>query len=50
MVWKSVTSVGFGYYKVAEDGGYAIYVVANYYPTPNIYTKAYYDANVLPKN
>ena len=48
MIWKSVTSVGFGYYKVQEDNGYAIYVVDNYYPAPNIYTQNYYLANVLP--
>jgi glioma pathogenesis-related protein 2 len=36
MIWKSVTSVGFGYAIVAEKNGYAIYVVANYSPTPNV--------------
>lgn len=36
LIWKSVTSVGFGYTVVAEKEGYAIYVVANYSPTPNV--------------
>lgn len=47
MIWKSVTSVGFGYKVVPEKGGYAIYVVANYSPTPNI--RKQYAANVPPK-
>jgi hypothetical protein len=36
MIWKDVTSVGFGYRKGIENGGEALYVTANYYPTPNI--------------
>jgi len=36
MIWKSSTSVGFGYTQGAEQGGFGIYVVANYYPTPNV--------------
>lgn len=48
MIWKAVTSVGFGFFKVQENNGYAIYVVANYYPTPNIYTQENYLANVPP--
>lgn len=47
MIWKSVTSVGFGYKVVAEKGGYAIYVVANYSPTPNM--QGQYAANVPKK-
>lgn len=46
MIWKSVTSVGFGFYKSVEDGGQAIYVVANYYPTPNVRTALLYQNNV----
>ena len=45
MVWKATTSVGFGFAKVQEDGGYAIYVVANYSPTPNVVGQ--YAANVV---
>lgn len=44
LIWKSVTSVGFGYTVVAEKGGYAIYVVANYSPTPNV--QGQYETNV----
>jgi hypothetical protein len=44
MIWKSVTSVGFGYSLVEENGGYSVYVVANYYPTPNYIGQ--YAANV----
>jgi hypothetical protein len=44
MIWKSAKSVGFGYSIVAENGGYAVYVVANYYPMTNIIGK--YLANV----
>jgi hypothetical protein len=44
MIWKSVTSVGFGYSQVAENGGYAVYVVANYWPVPNVLGK--YAANI----
>lgn len=47
MIWKSVKSVGFGYSVVPEDDGYAIYVVANYWPTPNVRGK--YAANVPKK-
>lgn len=36
MIWKGVTSVGFGFASVAENNGFAVYVVANYSPTPNI--------------
>ena len=46
MVWKATTSAGFGYAQVPEDGGYAIYVVANYYPTPNV--RGSYAINVTP--
>jgi uncharacterized protein YkwD len=45
LIWKSVKSVGFGYSLVAENGGYAVYVVANYYPPPNYIGQ--YEANVL---
>jgi hypothetical protein len=46
MVWKATTSAGFGYALVPEDGGYAMYVVANYYPTPNV--QGLYASNVTP--
>lgn len=35
MIWKTVTTVGFGYAVTKSNGGYKIYVVANYYPLPN---------------
>ncbi len=39
-VWKSVTSVGFGYYYYTKTANGKIWkyiiVVANYYPTPNV--------------
>lgn len=44
MVWKASTSVGFGYSQIQTDGGYAIYVVANYSPTPNV--QGFYAGNV----
>lgn len=44
MIWKSVSSVGFGYAVTPEKGGYSIYVVANYSPTPNYLGQ--YAANV----
>lgn len=44
MIWKNVKSVGFGIAKVAENGGFAVYVVANYSPTPNY--SGQYAANV----
>jgi hypothetical protein len=44
MIWKNVKYVGFGIAKVAEKGGFAVYVVANYSPTPNYSGK--YAANV----
>lgn len=47
MIWKSVTSVGFGYKIVPEKNGFAIYVVANYSPTPNV--RGQYAANVPKK-
>jgi hypothetical protein len=45
MVWKSVKTVGFGFYQGVDKGGYGIYVVANYYPPPNYLGQ--YIANVL---
>lgn len=36
MIWKSATSVGFGYAIGYENKGYAIYVTANYYPVTNV--------------
>jgi len=47
MVWKEVKEVGFGIASGQEDGGYAVYVVANYSPTPNF--RGRYAANVLRK-
>lgn len=48
MVWKATKSVGFGYYRIAETRGttqgFAVYVVANYAPTPNV--RGQYLANV----
>jgi hypothetical protein len=44
MIWKSVKSVGFGIAKVPEDDGEAVYIVANYSPTPNY--SGQYAANV----
>lgn len=35
MVWKEVTSAGFGYVLGPENNGQAMYVVVNYYPPPN---------------
>ena len=49
-VWKSVTTVGFGYYYFTQTvSGVAmkfVIVVANYYPTPNVH--GLYIQNVLP--
>lgn len=36
MIWKSAKKVGFGYALGKEDGGYAIYVTANYSPVTNV--------------
>jgi hypothetical protein len=40
MIWKSVKTVGFGFYQGNQTGqgynGQGIFVVANYYPTPNV--------------
>lgn len=36
MIWKSVSQVGFGFARIAEKGGFAAYVVANYAPAPNV--------------
>jgi glioma pathogenesis-related protein 2 len=44
MIWKSAKSVGFGYARVNEMNGWAVYIVANYAPTPNVRGK--YAANV----
>ena len=49
MIWKAVTKVGFGFYKVIENKGEAIYVVANYSPVPNIMTAQKFANNVPPK-
>ncbi len=35
MIWKTVQYVGFGFCTVEEDGGFALYSVANFYPAPN---------------
>lgn len=47
-IWKGVTSVGYGYAvaptKIGSSKGYAIYVVANFYPVPNVWGQ--YVANV----
>lgn len=45
MIWKSVSTVGFGYASVPEKNGIAVYVVANYSPTPNVIGD--YQQNVL---
>jgi hypothetical protein len=48
MIWKNVTSVGFGFHIVNQTingrAGQAVYIVANYAPTPNV--RGRYAANV----
>ena len=39
-IWKGVSSVGFGFYGGKDqyfgNDGYSFYVVANFYPAPNV--------------
>lgn len=39
--------MGFGFARSNERGGEAVYIVANYAPTPNVIGR--YAENVLPK-
>ncbi len=43
MIWKNSTQIGLGYVKVIENfmgyAGQAVYIVANYAPTPNLIGK-----------
>lgn len=39
MIWKSAKFVGFGIEYGAQDGGYSVYVTANYYPVTNVIGK-----------
>lgn len=44
MIWKAATSVGFGFALGDQQGGYGIYITANYNPVTNVVGQ--YAANV----